>query len=136
MASYDSDDSLDDDQDYTETDVLLGYASKESKGGETISKLGGRPVCLSSFFPLLVPTHSHCGRQILLTCCFLPRTGSIHHAPPPLPNSNAPPAPRPSPSCSNSTPSSLSASRVTSGGSTSLPAARRPAAGKTAVCAR
>lgn len=44
MAPYDSDDSLDDDQDYTETDVLLGYASKDSNGGETISKLGGRPV--------------------------------------------------------------------------------------------
>lgn len=43
MAPYDSDDSLDDDQDYTETDVLLGYASKDSNG-ETISKLGGRPV--------------------------------------------------------------------------------------------
>lgn len=48
MAPYDSDDSLDDDQDYTETDVLLGYASKDSNGGETISKLGGRPVW---FFP-------------------------------------------------------------------------------------
>lgn len=45
MAPYDSDDSLDDDQEYTETDVLLGYASKDSNGGETISKLGGRPVC-------------------------------------------------------------------------------------------
>lgn len=43
MAPYDSDDSLDDDQSYTETDVLLGYASKDSNG-ETISKLGGRPV--------------------------------------------------------------------------------------------
>lgn len=44
MAPYDSDDSLDDDQDYTETEVLLGYASKDPNG-ETISKLGGRPVC-------------------------------------------------------------------------------------------
>lgn len=52
MAPYDSDDSLDDDQDYTETDVLLGYASKDSNGGETISKLGGRPVC---FLLLLLP---------------------------------------------------------------------------------
>lgn len=50
MAPYDSDDSLDDDQDYTETDVLLGYASKDSNGGETISKLGGRPVCFFFFF--------------------------------------------------------------------------------------
>lgn len=44
MAPYDSDDSLDDDQDYTETDVLLGYASKDPKD-ENISRLGGRPVC-------------------------------------------------------------------------------------------
>lgn len=43
MAPYDSDDSLDDEQDYTETDVLLGYASKEANG-ETVSRLGGRPV--------------------------------------------------------------------------------------------
>lgn len=43
MAPYDSDDSLDDDQDYTETDVLLGYASNDPDG-ETISKLGGQPV--------------------------------------------------------------------------------------------
>jgi hypothetical protein len=46
MAPYDSDsdDGFDDPQDYTETDVLLGYVSKESKG-ETISRLGGQPVC-------------------------------------------------------------------------------------------
>lgn len=43
MAPYDSDDSLDDDQEYTETDVLLGYASKDPNG-ETVSKLGGQPV--------------------------------------------------------------------------------------------
>lgn len=60
MASYDSDDSLDDEQDYTETDVLLGYASKESNG-ETVSRLGGRPVrylppnFVLSFFMRLIP---------------------------------------------------------------------------------
>lgn len=43
MAPYDSDDSLDDDQDYTETNVLLGYASKDADD-DTISRLGGRPV--------------------------------------------------------------------------------------------
>lgn len=43
MATYDSDDSLDDEQEFTETDVLLGYASKDADG-ETISRLGGRPV--------------------------------------------------------------------------------------------
>ncbi|PSR88706.1 programmed cell death protein 2 [Coniella lustricola] len=47
MAPYDSDDSLDDDQNYTETDVLLGYASKQSNG-ESISRLGGRPQWLAS----------------------------------------------------------------------------------------
>jgi len=45
MAPYDSDsDDGYDPQDYTETDVLLGYVSKDPKG-ETISRLGGRPVC-------------------------------------------------------------------------------------------
>lgn len=46
MAPYDSDDSLDEEQDYTETDVLLGYASKDADD-DTISRLGGRPVCSS-----------------------------------------------------------------------------------------
>ncbi len=44
MASYDSDSSAGEDQDFTETDVLLGYASKDAEG-ESISRLGGRPVC-------------------------------------------------------------------------------------------
>lgn len=52
MAPYDSDDSLDDDRSYTETDVLLGYASKDANG-ETVSKLGGRPVRFTSF-PLVL----------------------------------------------------------------------------------
>jgi len=45
MAPYDGDSSSDEDVDLTETDVLLGYADKESSG-ETISRLGGQPVCL------------------------------------------------------------------------------------------
>ncbi|KAF3763458.1 hypothetical protein M406DRAFT_293149 [Cryphonectria parasitica EP155] len=57
MAPYDSDDSLDDDQDYTETDVLLGYASKDANG-ETISRLGGRPEWLTSQAPSY--THAKC----------------------------------------------------------------------------
>ncbi|KAJ4387507.1 hypothetical protein N0V93_008100 [Gnomoniopsis smithogilvyi] len=56
MAPYDSDDSLDDDQDYTETDVLLGYASKDANGEETISKLGGRPEWLDPSHP---PSYTH-----------------------------------------------------------------------------
>ncbi|KUI59949.1 hypothetical protein VP1G_07210 [Cytospora mali] len=50
MAPYDSDDSLDDEQEFTETDVLLGYASKDGDG-ETISRLGGRPDWLDPSQP-------------------------------------------------------------------------------------
>lgn len=44
MASYDSDSSLEDDGEYTATNVLLGYATEESTE-EGISQLGGYPVC-------------------------------------------------------------------------------------------
>src|SRR5271155_4912554 len=43
MTSYDSDSSLDDQTDYAETSVLLGYASKETTD-DAISHLGGTPV--------------------------------------------------------------------------------------------
>lgn len=43
MVSYDSDSSGAED-DFTETTVLLGYASKEATE-DTISQLGGYPVC-------------------------------------------------------------------------------------------
>lgn len=43
MAPYDSDSSGDEDGEYTETNVLLGYASKEPSD-DTISQLGGKPV--------------------------------------------------------------------------------------------
>ncbi len=43
MASYYSDDSLEDQTDYQETSVLLGYASKEATE-DAISHLGGFPV--------------------------------------------------------------------------------------------
>ncbi|OAA65300.1 pdcd2 domain protein [Niveomyces insectorum RCEF 264] len=50
MPPYDSDSSEDDDDattqlSYTETDVLLGYAQSDA-GGETVSRLGGRPEWL------------------------------------------------------------------------------------------
>lgn len=48
MASYDSDSSGGEDNDFTETNVLLGYASKEASD-DTISYLGGRPVSLQCF---------------------------------------------------------------------------------------
>ncbi|KLU90963.1 hypothetical protein MAPG_09488 [Magnaporthiopsis poae ATCC 64411] len=41
MVSYDSDSSGEDEQ-FTETNVLLGYTSKDA-GSETVSRLGGRP---------------------------------------------------------------------------------------------
>ena len=50
MASYDSDSSLDDQTEYAETSVLLGYASKEATE-DAISHLGGVPV--SKPHPLL-----------------------------------------------------------------------------------
>ena len=54
MASYDSDSSIGEDEDYTETDVLLGYPSEEANG-ETISRLGGRPVCFFLVFFVFCP---------------------------------------------------------------------------------
>jgi hypothetical protein len=43
MAHYDSDSSGGGDDEYTETNVLLGYAAKEPSE-DTISQLGGNPV--------------------------------------------------------------------------------------------
>ncbi len=47
MATYDSD-SDGGDQDFTETNVLLGYASKDADD-DTTSRLGGLPVRLRIF---------------------------------------------------------------------------------------
>ena len=47
MSGYESDSSASED-DYTETNVLLGYASKESTD-DSISQLGGHPVCDMTF---------------------------------------------------------------------------------------
>lgn len=43
MSNADIDDSLSDQEEYTETNVLLGYASKKATD-DTISHLGGHPV--------------------------------------------------------------------------------------------
>jgi hypothetical protein len=51
MAEYDSDSSLEDASEYTETGVLLGYATKESTD-DTISRLGGHPVSTANSAPL------------------------------------------------------------------------------------
>lgn len=45
MAAYD-DDSSDGGDDYTETNVLLGYAAKHATG-DPVSHLGGAPVCMA-----------------------------------------------------------------------------------------
>ncbi|KAI1469137.1 programmed cell death protein 2 [Daldinia caldariorum] len=45
MAPYDSDSSAGEEDDFTETNVLLGYASRDS-GDDSISRLGGRPEWL------------------------------------------------------------------------------------------
>lgn len=50
MAPYDSDSSGGEDEDFTETNVLLGYASKEA-GDDTISYLGGRPTWIDPTTP-------------------------------------------------------------------------------------
>jgi pre-rRNA-processing protein TSR4 len=44
MAPYDSDSSDGEENDYTVTNVLLGYTSNEAKD-DNISHLGGSPVC-------------------------------------------------------------------------------------------
>ena len=58
MAAYDSDSSLEDDPNYTETGVLLGYATKELTD-DLVSHLGGRPV-------RLLPLYSHSCNQLNL----------------------------------------------------------------------
>ncbi|KAI2466926.1 programmed cell death protein 2 [Annulohypoxylon bovei var. microspora] len=50
MAPYDSDSSAGEEDEFTETNVLLGYASKDP-GDETISRLGGRPEWLDENNP-------------------------------------------------------------------------------------
>ncbi|KAI0886998.1 programmed cell death protein 2 [Annulohypoxylon maeteangense] len=50
MAPYDSDSSAGEEDEFTETNVLLGYASKDP-GDETISRLGGRPEWLDESSP-------------------------------------------------------------------------------------
>ncbi|KAM7198747.1 Programmed cell death protein 2, C-terminal putative domain containing protein [Naviculisporaceae sp. PSN 640] len=50
MVNYDSDSSGGEDNDFTETNVLLGYASGDANG-EEISRLGGRPDWLDPSKP-------------------------------------------------------------------------------------
>jgi hypothetical protein len=58
MAPYDSDSSDGEDSDYTLTNVLLGYTSKDAKE-DTISHLGGSPVCSPSLL-FLIPSICIC----------------------------------------------------------------------------
>lgn len=48
MPPYDSD-SSDEGEEFTETNVLLGYATKDITG-DSISHLGGTPVCATLYF--------------------------------------------------------------------------------------
>ena len=53
MAPYDSDSSGgEEEEEFTETNVLLGYASKDADD-DTISRLGGRPVSAAQSSPNL-----------------------------------------------------------------------------------
>lgn len=63
MAPYDSESSGGEEDDYTETNVLLGYASVDANG-EEISRLGGHPVCLcftAPDLPMLLTLDSRTG---------------------------------------------------------------------------
>lgn len=61
MGNYDSDSSDGGDQDYTETNVLLGYASKEASESDDVnSYIGGRPVRT----PAQQKKHIHCTTNI------------------------------------------------------------------------
>jgi hypothetical protein len=60
MGGYDSDSSDDDARSFTETNVLLGYASKElSENDDPNSFIGGEPVrfCLFTTLILQLPLH-------------------------------------------------------------------------------
>jgi len=48
MPPYDSE-SGEEDEDYTQTNVLLGYATTEATG-DAVSHLGGAPVSLAAHF--------------------------------------------------------------------------------------
>jgi len=48
MAPYDSDSSGGENNEYTETNVLLGYASR-MPSDDTISQLGGKPVSVKTW---------------------------------------------------------------------------------------
>ncbi|KAI1812186.1 hypothetical protein GGS20DRAFT_559023 [Poronia punctata] len=50
MAPYDSDSSAGEEEEFTETNVLLGYASKDP-GDDPISRLGGRPEWIDAETP-------------------------------------------------------------------------------------
>jgi hypothetical protein len=60
MPPYDSD-SSDDGEEYTETNVLLGYATEDATG-DAVSHLGGAPVRLARSrlaFSILTGDHRH-----------------------------------------------------------------------------
>ncbi len=65
MAPFDSDSSGNEEEDYTETNVLLAYASKEASD-DIVSQLGGRPVCaLEEPFYFRISIIRPLGRKLL-----------------------------------------------------------------------
>lgn len=59
MATYESDSSGGEENDFTETNVLLGYACKDPED-DIISQIGGRPVCSK---PSLLRIHLPLGAE-------------------------------------------------------------------------
>lgn len=53
MDPYDSDSSLEEEDEFTETGVLLGFPAEEIIE-DTISHLGGWPVCLVWFISIAI----------------------------------------------------------------------------------
>ncbi len=78
MASYESDSSDEDDRSYTETGVILGYASTEPTS-DPISHLGGHPVrsMIRSHYLQLTPPYSHGWTQRRLLRGSLRSAGSV-----------------------------------------------------------
>jgi len=71
MPPYDSDSSGDeDDVEYTKTSVILGFAASDSgEAGDSISHLGGSPVCYNTLicFIVVVSLSIFCTTVILST---------------------------------------------------------------------
>jgi hypothetical protein len=118
MPPYDSE-SSDEGEEYTETNTLLGYATKIITG-DSVSHLGGVPVGRLG---------THLAPETNIVC----RRGSMTKPLRPAPLPNVEYAMACSASSSNSTATSHSNSLAMSGGFTSGPVAARPVGGRRGV---